>query len=167
MWHELFTILLAMAPTIEAHGAIATGIAFFKFSPLKAFTLSVIGTLTIIPFIIFFLHKVSHLLMQRIYLMNRFLTWLFSYTRRRHAKRFSEGVVIEGEESGKSRFWKAFALFAFVAFPGPLTGVWGGALAAFVFGIAFWDSIIALALGAVIVAAIDAAIIGGILSFIK
>jgi uncharacterized membrane protein len=166
MWHELFTILLAMTPTIEAHGAIATGIAFFKFSPLKAFALSIIGTLAVIPVIIFFLHKVSHLLMQRIYIVNRFLTWLFSYTQRRHAEHFSGGEATEGGESVKSRFWKAFALFVFVAFPGPLTGVWGGALAAFVFGIAFWDSVIALALGAISVAALDTAIIAGILNFV-
>ena len=155
-----------MTPTIEAHGAIATGIAFFKFSPFKAFTLSIIGTLLVIPCIIFFLHKISHILMARVYVMNRFLTWLFSYTQRRHAEHFSDGEVAKGGKSVKSRFWKAFALFVFVAFPGPLTGVWGGALAAFVFGIDFWDSVIALALGAISVAAIDIAIIAGILNFV-
>ncbi len=167
MWNEFFTILLAMIPTIEAHGAIAAGIALFKFSPLKAFTLSIVGTLAVIPAIIFFLHKISHVLMQKVYIINRFLTWLFSYTRRRHAEHFSEGEVVAEDESGKRRFWKAVALFVFVAVPGPLTGVWGGALAAFVFGIRFWDSIIALALGAVTVAALDTAVIAGIVNLTR
>ena len=166
MWHELIVILFAMTPTIEAHGAIALGIGLFKFSAGKVFLLSVSGTLIIIPFIIFFLHKIADVLMERVYLANRFLTWLFSYTRKRHAHHFAFNDA-EIADSPRARFFKGFALFAFVAFPGPFTGVWGGALAAFVFGIRFWDSVIALALGAVVVAALDTLIIGGFVHFLS
>ena len=167
MREEIITFFLAMTPTVEAHGAITAGIVLFKFSPLKAFLLAVTGTVAVIPIIIFFLHRLSKYLMARIYVVNRFLAWLFSYTRRRHTDHFSDSEEVTSIESGRRRFLKALALFLFVAFPGPLTGVWGGGIAAFVFGIPFWDSVIALALGAVAVAALDTLIIGGIVHIVR
>jgi len=167
MRQELITILLAMTPTLEAHGAILAGVGFFGFAPLKAFILSIIGTLAAVPIIIFFLHKFSAFLMEKVYIVNRFLTWIFSYTRSKHEHHFADFGETDVKESSKRRFWKAFALFVFVAFPGPLTGVWGGALAAFVFGIQFWDSIVALSLGAVTVAAIDTIIIAGAFTLVR
>ena len=61
---------------------------------------------------------------------------------------------------------EAIALYVFVAVPGPLTGVWGGTVAAFVFGIPFWHACIALILGAISVALIDTLIISGFFQFI-
>ena len=55
-----------------------------------------------------------------------FFTWLFVRTRDRHAAKFSAETT---------HILKALALFAFVALPGPFTGVWTGTLAAFLFGI--------------------------------
>ena len=43
-----------------------------------------------------------------------------------------------------------FALLVFVAIPIPLTGVWSGALVAFVFGIPIWRAALAIGLGAII-----------------
>ena len=54
---------------------------------------------------------------------DKFFTFLFERTRRKHSKKFEK--------------WGALALITFVAIPLPITGGWSGALAAFVFGIPF------------------------------
>ena len=152
-----------MAPTLEAHGAIATAVGLFKFSVLKAFLLASAGTILISPLLLIFWHAAAEFLMRKIYFVNRFLNWLFAYTRRRHADRFEN---IDPSER-RAHLMKAFALYVFVAIPGPLTGVWAGSVAAYVFGIPFWHSFFALVMGAVSVALIDAFAIGGFFSLIR
>ena len=71
--------------------------------------------------ILWTLEPVSKFLMKRFHLARRFFNWLFSYTRRRHSKRFEK--------------YEGFALAVFVGIPLPVTGGWTGALIAFVFGI--------------------------------
>ena len=165
MQQEIITVLLAMSPTLEAHGAIATAIGLFHFSATKAFLLSTLGTsLLIVPLLLFW-HFLAEFFMQRIYFVNRFLTWLFSYTKARHTHHFAAFGESDVEGS-KADFWKAFALYVFVAIPGPFTGVWAGTVAAFVFGIPFWYSVVALFLGAISVALIDALIITGFFKII-
>lgn len=163
MEKELLTVLIAMAPTIEAHGAIATAIGLFKFSAVKAFFLASAGTTIISPLLLIFWHALADFLSRKIYFINRFLNWLFAYTRRRHADRFEN---IDSKEK-RAHLLKAFALYVFVAIPGPLTGVWAGSVAAYVFGVPFWYSFFALVLGAVSVAFLDALAIGGFFSLIR
>ena len=159
---EIITILTAMAPTIEAHGAIVLGVGIFKFSIFKAFLLASIGTSLIsIPLLIFW-RVVSEFLMRRFYFINRFLNWLFSYTRRKHSDKF-EKFNLDPKEK-RVHLLKAFALYIFVALPGPFTGIWGGSVVAYVFGIPFKYALISLILGAFSVAAIDALIVGGVIS---
>jgi len=162
MKQEIITILIAMTPTLEAHGAITTAVGIFKFSVLKAFILSSAGTIVIIAPLLLFWEKLVLFFMHRIYFLNRFFTWLFSYTRRRHSKHFEK----YDEQDRRIDIWKAVALYIFVAVPGPFTGVWGGTVAAYVFGIPFKYSFLALVLGAFSVAVIDALIIGGFLSLL-
>lgn len=165
MKEEIVTILLAMTPTLEAHGALTVAIGLFKFGAVKAFLLTTLGTLIIIVPVTAFWHYLSEFLMHRIYLVNRFLTWVFSYTRRRHTHHFQMFGQTETEPA-RIAFWKLVALYLFVAIPGPFTGVWGGTVAAFVFGIPFWRGVGVIALGAVSVALIDVLIISGFFSLI-
>lgn len=162
----LTTILLAMSPTLEAHGAIAVALGLFKFSPLKAYLLTLLGTSAVVFPLLFLWHKVTDALMAKFYIVNRFLTWLFTYTKRKHTHHFQMfGELDDGTR--RSAFWKAFALYVFVAVPGPFTGVWAGTVAAFVFGIPFWYAVAALIAGAATVAAIDLAIITGFFTLIS
>lgn len=127
---ELIVILSAAAPISEIRGAIPLGMILFGFSPLKAYLLGVLGNLLPILPLLFFLERLSDFLTRRSYFFNRFFSWLFEYTRERHADHFHYWS------------WAPLALFVFVAVPLPLTGAWSGALAAFVFGVplrrAFW-----------------------------
>jgi len=132
---EIITILLGAAPISEVRGAIPLAIAVFHFSFLKAYFLAVIGNLLIIIPALFFLHKFSDFLMHRVYFINRFLTWLFERTQRLHQDHFHHYG------------WAPLALFIFVAIPLPLTGAWSGVVAAFIFGIPFWRSVLSISLG--------------------
>jgi uncharacterized membrane protein len=64
------------------------------------------------------------------------LLWRSEQLRRRNAARFHR--------------YGALALAAFVAVPFPLTGVWTGCLAAWVFELPFWRALLAIALGAAV-----------------
>ncbi|MFH0803797.1 MAG: small multi-drug export protein [Candidatus Tagabacteria bacterium] len=135
MEKEILTILTGALPISEVRGAIPLAIAVFHFSLLKAYFLSVIGNLLIIVPALFFLHKLSDFLMRRVYFINRFLTWLFERTQRLHQDHFHHYS------------WAPLALFIFVAIPLPFTGAWSGAVAAFIFGIPFWRSVLSISLG--------------------
>ena len=162
MREEIITILIAMTPTLEAHGAITTAMGIFKFSAFKAFALSSLGTVVITPPLLVFWRILAEFFMRRIYWLNRFLNWLFNYTRRRHSDHFEK----YNKEEERTHFWKAVALYVFIAIPGPFTGVWGGSIAAYVFGIPFKYALISIVLGALSVAFIDVLIIAGVLRLI-
>ena len=76
---------------------------------------------------------------------DRFFSWLFERTRRKHTHNFER--------------WEATALALFVGVPLPLTGAWTGAAAAFVFGLRFRTALLAIAAGVVMAAAIVGALV--------
>ncbi len=144
---EIITILLGAAPISEVRGAIPTAIFAFHFGFFKAYFLAVLGNLLIIVPALFFLHKLSDFLMRRVYFINRFLTWLFERTRRLHQNHFHYYG------------WAPLALFIFVAIPLPMTGAWSGVVAAFIFGIPFWRSVLSISCGVLAAGAIVLAIV--------
>ncbi|MDP3901818.1 MAG: small multi-drug export protein [bacterium] len=144
--NELLTIVFGATPIGEVRAAIPLAIFAFGFWPLKAYFLSLLGNLLPIMPGLLFLHHASDYLMHKSYWANRFLSWLFQYTRDRHQHRFSEQEIEHRHHWSES--WRFLALFLFVAAPLPLTGVWSGMVAAFVFGFSFWRSVLALSLGA-------------------
>ncbi len=132
----LGTLLIAMIPVFELRGAIpfATGVMHMKL--WQAFVWAVIGNMIPIPFILLFLEPFSKWLSRHSKTMERFFTWLFARTRRKHSATFEK--------------WKYPGLMIFVAIPLPGTGAWSGALAAFVFGFPFWPSLLFIFLGVLI-----------------
>lgn len=116
----LVVMIIAMLPIFELRGAIPAGVAL-GMPVWKASLFAVIGNMIPIPFILWFLDPFSRWLSQHSKTMDRFFTWLFARTRRKHSKDFER--------------WEEFALMIFVAIPLPMTGAWSGAVAAFVFGI--------------------------------
>ena len=117
----------------------------------SAFVLAVLGNLIPVVFIIWFLDiLINKLLIHRIYILNRFLTWLFERTKRKHSKKFDR--------------WRDFALIVLVAIPLPFTGAWTGALAAFVFGIPTKRAFPLIALGVLIAGIIVTLITIGVIN---
>ena len=132
---ELTTLLLAMLPILELRGAIPWALAGPPFGGgldwQSAYLFAVIGNfLPVIP-ILLLLEPVSNRL-RKIKIFDRFFDWLFKRTRRR-------GKMIEKYEM--------LGLMLFVGIPLPVTGAWTGAVAAFIFGVRFLQSVTSIILG--------------------
>lgn len=133
---EILTLFISMIPVGELRSSIPIAINIYGLSPLSAFFWSVLGNILISIVLLLILEPISHFLDSHFYLINRFFNWLFERTRKRHSQKFEN--------------WGSLALIAFVAIPLPMTGVWSGCLAAFVFGVPFKKSFPSVALGALI-----------------
>ena len=119
---ELIIFLVAASPVVELRGAIPLALLVYELPLWQAFLLAVAGNM--VPVLLLpILGVVSYELSRRFSLFERYFTWLFERTRRKHEKKFE-------------RFYD-FALVVFVAIPLPFTGAWTAMVAAFVFGIPF------------------------------
>lgn len=149
--HELIVAGIAALPIGELRVAIPIAVAVYKMSVWSAFLWALIGNLIPIIFIISGLDLlINKFAVHKIYFLNRFFTWLFARTRRKH--------------SGKIDKWKSLALIIFVAIPLPGTGAWTGALIAFVFGIPLKRAFPAIAAGVLIAGILVSLITLGIIN---
>lgn len=135
----LAVIIIAALPIAELRLAIPLAILKppygFGMDPLTAFTLSVIGNmLPIIPLLLY-LEPVSNYL-RRWKIWDRFFTWLFERTHRKHSAEFEK--------------YGSIGLAIFVGIPLPATGAWTGCAAAFVFGFKFRNALLAVFAGVLI-----------------
>jgi len=133
---EILTLLISMIPVGELRSSIPIAINVYGLSVFSAFFFSVLGNILIALFLLLTLEPVSRFLDDHFYWLNRFFAWLFERTRKKHSQKFEN--------------WGALALITFVAIPLPMTGVWSGCLAAFVFGIHFKKSFPSVVIGALI-----------------
>lgn len=133
---EWIVLIISMLPVIELRGAIPVGIFLFKFTWIKAAALAIIGNILPIPLVLLFMDGVVSLLRKTRWGV-RFTDWLFKRTR-------NKGKVIERYE--------ALGLTIFVGIPLPGTGGWTGAIAARIFGLRFWKSMLFIFLGILLAA---------------
>lgn len=129
------TLLLGAAPISEIRGAVIYGIGV-GLEPWLAYVLGLIGNLLPVIPLLLFLDRVSTMLSRRFVAMHRFFEWLFTRVRHKHSAHFER--------------WGLLGLLIFVAIPLPMTGVWSGAAAAFLFGFRRFPAFIMLTLGAAI-----------------
>ncbi|HKK83770.1 MAG TPA: small multi-drug export protein [Atribacterota bacterium] len=114
--------LLSTLPVLELRGAIPIAISYYKLPVIPSYLFSVIGNLVPAVFLLLYLKPFSDFL-RKWHFFDIFFSWLFKRTRR-HEKKYE-------------KYGALFLLF-FVAVPLPITGVWTGSVAAFLFGIRFW-----------------------------
>jgi len=133
---QLTVILTAMLPISELRGAIPLALGVYKMSIPQTYLFAVLGNIIPVIFLLWFLEPVSKFLMKRSTIFNKFFTWLFERTRRKHKKAIQK--------------WGPVALILFVAIPLPITGGWTGSVAAFVFGIPFKKALPLIFLGILI-----------------
>jgi len=134
---ELATILIAMLPIAELRAAIPVAIVGFSLPVWSAFLWSVIGNLIPAVLLLLFLEPVAQWLMHKSKFFEKFFNWVFKRTR----------VRFSGQAS---KYGKFVALVLFVAIPLPITGAWTGSAAAFLFGIPFKRSFLAVLVGVLI-----------------
>ena len=130
--------IISMLPIIELRGAIPVAILLFKIPWPMAVLVSIVGNMIPIPLLLLFLEWFFNII-SKVPIGHRFTLWLFNRTRRK-------GKAIERYE--------AIGLVTFVGIPLPGTGAWTGSLAARIFGISFWRSLLFILLGVVLASAI-------------
>ncbi len=151
MSSEIIILLTSMLPITELRATIPIALIVYEMPVWSAFLLAILGNLIPVILIIWFLNLlINKFLIHQIYIFNRFFTWLFERTQRKHSKKFER--------------WRDLALVILVAIPLPFTGAWTGALAAFVFGIPIKRAFPLIALGILIAGIIVTTITLGVIN---
>ena len=131
---ELKVFLIAMIPIFELRGAIPIGVLGYDLPLWKVFPIAVAGNMVPIFFILLFFDFITRLCF-KVPFLKKILEAVFHRTRKKSK------VIEKYEEVG---------LMLFVAIPLPVTGAWTGSLAAYLFGLSFWKSILFIFLGVLI-----------------
>lgn len=147
---EFVVFWTSMLPVSELRGAMPLALVYYHLPFWSAFLWSVLGNAIAGILAVVFLDFLSDYLMHRSYWFNRFFSWLFERTRRKHGRHFES--------------WGRLALILFVAIPLPLTGAWSGAVAAFVFGIPPREAVISIIAGVLIAGLIMGAVTLGLIN---
>lgn len=148
----LATTIIAATPLVELRASIPIALGVYKMPFVPAIIFSIIGDMIPAVLILKFIGPVSVFASKHINFVDRALKWWFARTEKKFITSFAR--------------YGLMALFIFVAVPLPGTGSWSGAVAAFLFRLPFFPSVIAIG-GGVVVAAflIGAASLGIIAIF--
>ncbi len=139
IWYLIYTYLLSLVPSFEGRYALIVGIAL-GLNPIHSFIMASLGVLTlsvVLPTLLPFIDELMERLTTSKYFIIRKLA--LTYTT------YLEKVRTKSRNYVKK--WGFLGLIAFVAVPLPGTGVWTGALAAYILGIERLRSIRALIIG--------------------
>jgi uncharacterized membrane protein len=131
---HLKVFILSMLPITELRGSIPWAIKFYSLSVAEIVMLSIMGNILISVLILYALGPIMEILSKN-RIFNRLLTYIFKRTKKK-------GKMIY--------LLKFYGLILFVGIPMPLTGVWTGSLAAYLFGLSRKKSIIAITAGVLI-----------------
>ena len=134
---EALVVFIATLPVFELRGSLPVAINILHFPWYSALTLSIIGNMLPVPFLLLFFNAVSRLL-YRMAFFKKSLDWLLARTRKNSESIEKYGVI---------------GLLIFVAIPVPLTGAWTASLVATVLGMKFLPAFMSI-LGGVVVAGV-------------
>ncbi|MDI6707853.1 MAG: small multi-drug export protein [Candidatus Thermoplasmatota archaeon] len=132
---HLIIFITSMMPFAELRVAILMGLLYYNLPLWQVFSISVLGNILPVPFIILFFSYIE-ILLRRYKRWDRVLTRLFDRTRRR--------------ANPKIQKYKTLGLIAFVAIPLPFTGAWTGSLIAYLFGLKLTKAILTISIGVII-----------------
>ena len=138
----MIVAFLAMLPIFELRGSIPVGILVLKLDLAQVLIYSIIGNMIPIFFMLLFFSPVEKLL-RKIRFFDKIFDWLFARTK---AKSKS---IEKYEEIG---------LMLFVGIPLPATGAWTGSLAAYIFKLSYFKSILFIFFGVLLACAIVTAL---------
>ncbi|MDP8201768.1 MAG: small multi-drug export protein [Candidatus Tenebribacter burtonii] len=135
---EVKVFLIAMIPIFELRGAIPIGMLKYELPLWKVIPIALAGNMFPIFFILLFFDFITKICF-KVPFLKKILEAIFARTRKK------TDVIQKYEEIG---------LMLFVAIPLPITGAWTGSLAAYLFGLKFWKSILFIFLGVCIAAVV-------------
>jgi len=130
--------IISMAPVTELRFSIPYGILLKSMAISDVVLLSIIGNI-IIGIVILYIIGPLMRFFRRFSFLKKIIDYIFHRT-------LNKGKIVE-----RIKFW---GLVIFVGIPLPLTGVWTGALAAYLFGIPTKRSVIAIIIGVLLSATI-------------
>ena len=149
---SLATFIIATLPIGELRASIPVAILEYDMNFAWSFVVSVVGNMVPVFIALAALNLLVDWLRRRVKLFDRFFEWLFSWTQRRHQKKFKR--------------WGDLALIVLVAIPLPMTGAYTGAMASYVFGVSPKRAIPLIFIGVLIAGVIVTAATMGVFSFI-
>jgi uncharacterized membrane protein len=132
----LIVVLISMLPIVELRLGIPIGIAVLGLPWYWAVLFSVLGNMLPIPLLLLLMDW-GFAILAKFRWGKRFTNWLFTRTR-------NKGKIVEKYEE--------IGLAIFVGIPLPGTGAWTGALAARIFGLSFWKSMLWIFIGVLLAA---------------
>jgi len=149
----LNVVVVSALPFSELRGGIPLAV-YYGFSPVKAYTIGVIGNLLPIPFLLLFLEQLRNFVLKL-----RWISAIYLFFERRTEKRRE---IIDR--------YGYFGLLLFVAIPLPVTGAWTGTLISFLLKLNPLRSFLFIAAGVLIAGIVVMATVMGLISvasFIK
>lgn len=137
----LFAVfLMAMTPIGELRLALPMGIAAYQLPIWQTIIVSVVGNMVPATFLLLFAPS-----------FHRYIDKKSGFFGSAWAKYLARA---QRKFEGDYARWGLIGLTIFVAIPLPVTGAWTAAVAAFVFGLPFWRSFLAIFTGVLIASAI-------------
>jgi uncharacterized membrane protein len=134
----LKVFLISAVPIFEQRAGIPLGILVYDMHPFAVFTISFLGSLLPVPFVLLMFSSV--------------FKWMGRFKFFKGLTSYIEKKVNKGSE--KVQKYKEIGLIIFVAIPIPTTGLWtGSAIAAFL-GMRFKKSFLCITLGGIMSAVI-------------
>ena len=130
--------IMSMLPITELRASIPWGIKFYSLSDFEIVLLSLLGNILIGVLVLYALGPLMELLSKN-KIFKKILLYIFNRTKRK-------GKMIY--------LLKFYGVILFVGIPLPLTGVWTGSLAAYLFGLSKKKSILAITSGLILSASI-------------
>ena len=131
---ELAVFIISMIPVAEK-AALPLALRAYHLPIWLAFSVTFIGSILPVALVLWLVEPVTKYLM-RWKIFKKFFNWLFEHTRKKFYKKHEK--------------WGNIALIIFVSTPLPVTGIWTGAVAAWLFGIKFKIALIYIGIGAII-----------------
>ena len=149
---EIATMLLSIFPVTEIRASIPIALEVYGMSIPAAVFWSLVGNIATAFLLIILIGPITGWLGEKSKGLKKCFDWIFERTRRK----FYNKHVKYGDA----------ALILFVAIPLPGTGVWTGAVAAWLFGVRIKKAFVLISLGAFISAVIVTLVTLGVLKII-
>lgn len=139
------TLIMSFFPLIELKGAIvfARGV---EMSGVLAFVLSYLGS-TLVFFPIYFLLRPILALLKKINFVSKIAQKIEEYFEEKAKETLQKQKERNSGKSISENFLKIIGVFAFVAIPLPMTGVWTGTAIAVFLNLKFKESILPVIIG--------------------
>ena len=132
---EIIVFFAAMTPFVDIKFSIPLGMKL-GLTGLSSALFSIAGSMTLCAIILALLGPISRFAMKKSKFLNKYFTKLVDTTRSAHAEKISKyGIIF---------------LPVFIAIPFPGSGIMGGSILAFIFGIEYFKSLALIFMGTAI-----------------